>query len=94
MNQLWIKLVFCLWIAASVLAVLFVHLFRLMLLYLPFFELPVEVYHMPRIDIFLGWQDYALIFALALVWMLLITYYLLRKLKNKSLLEGLRQEFV
>lgn len=94
MNNLWIKLVFFLWMASSVLAAVFVQLFRLMLLYVPFFKLPVEVYHMPRIDIFLGWQDYALIFALALVWMLLITYYLLRKLKNKSLLEGLRQEFV
>lgn len=93
MNNLWIQLVFLLWVASCVLAAVFVQLFRFMLLHIPFFKLPVEVYHMPRIDLFLGWPDYALIFALALVWMLLITYYLLRKLKNKSLLEGLRQEF-
>ena len=64
-----------------------------MLLHLTFFKLPAEVYHMPRIDIFLSLFDYLMVFALALVWMLLITYYLLRKLRNKSLLEGLRQEF-
>ena len=64
-----------------------------MLLKLPFFDLPAEVYFMPRIDIYLSKFDYMMVFALALVWMLLITYYLLRKLRNKSLLEGLRQEF-
>ncbi len=93
MNNLWIKLVILIWVASSVLAVVFVQLFRFMLLKLPFFELPAEVYHMPRIDIYLSAYDYLMVFALALLWMLLITYYLLRKLRNKSLLEGLRQEF-
>ena len=93
MNNLWIKLVILIWVASSVLAAVFVQLFRMMLLKLPFFKLPAEVYHMPRIDIFLSIFDYLMVFALALVWMLLITYYLLRKLRNKSLLEGLRQEF-
>lgn len=93
MNNLWIQLVFFIWLASCALAAFFVQLFRLMLLKLPFFELPAEVYYMPRIDIYLAGFDYLMVFALALVWMLLITYYLLRKLKNKSLLEGLRQEF-
>ena len=93
MNNLWIKLVVLIWVAASILAIVFVQFFRFMLLKLPFFELPTEVYHMPRIDIFLSAYSYLMVFALALVWMLLITYYLLRKLRNKSLLEGLRQEF-
>lgn len=93
MNNLWMKLVLMIWMASSALAVVFVQVFRFMLLKLSFFELPAEVYHMPRIDIYLSWQDYTLVFVLALVWMLLITYYLLRKLRNKSLLEGLRQEF-
>lgn len=93
MNNLWIKLVMMMWVVASILSIAFVQLFRFMLLKLPFFALPAEVYHMPRIDIYLSLFDYVMVFALALVWMLLITYYLLRKLRNKSLLEGLRQEF-
>ena len=93
MNNLWIQLVFFIWLASCALAAIFVQLFRFMLLKLPFFELPAEVYAMPRIDIYLAGFDYLMVFALALVWMLLITYYLLRKLRNKSLLEGLRQEF-
>lgn len=93
MNNLWIKLVMMIWVVASIISIVFVQLFRFMLLKLPFFDLPAEVYYMPRIDIYLSLYDYVLVFALALVWMLLITYYLLRKLRNKSLLEGLRQEF-
>lgn len=94
MNNLWIKLVVSIWLASSLLAIVFVHLFRFLLLNISLFKLPAEVYHMPRIDIYLTWMDYIMVFSLALVWILLITYYLLRKLKNKSLLEGLRQEFV
>lgn len=93
MSNLWIKLVVMMWVVSSAISIVFVQLFRLMLLKLPFFSLPAEVYHMPRIDIYLSLYDYVMVFALALVWMLLITYYLLRKLRNKSLLEGLRQEF-
>ena len=94
MNNLWLKLVFFIWLASCLLAMVFVQLFRFLLLYVPLFKLPAEVYHMPRIDIYLAGSDYLLVFSLALIWILLITYYLLRKLKNKSLLEGLRQEFV
>lgn len=94
MNHLWIKLVLLIWVASSLLAMVFVQVFRFLLLKVSLFELPAEIYHMPRIDIYLSWGDYALVFALALIWILLITYYLLWKLKNKSLLEGLRQEFV
>jgi ABC-type lipoprotein release transport system permease subunit len=93
MNSLWLQLVFFIWLASSLLAMVFVQLFRFLLLNVSFFKLPAEVYHMPRIDIYLAWTDYLMIFSLALVWILLITYYLLRKLRNKSLLEGLRQEF-
>lgn len=94
MNHLWIKLVLLIWVASSLLAMVFVQFFRFLLLKVSLFELPAEIYHMPRIDIYLSWGDYALVFALALLWILLFTYYLLWKLKNKSLLEGLRQEFV
>lgn len=93
MNRLWIKFVVLLWLASSVLSIAFVQFFRFLLMHLSFFKLPAEIYHMPRIDLFLSWEDYVLVFFLALLWILLITYYLLRRLKNKNLLEGLRQEF-
>ncbi len=94
MSKLWTKLVIVLWLFSAILAIFFVQFFRYLLNHLSLFELPPEVYHMPRIDLYISWSDYLLVFALALVWIVLITYYLLRNLKNKSLLEGLRQEFV
>lgn len=94
MNNLWLKLVFGIWIASCLLAAVLVQLFKFLLLKVALFKLPAEVYHMPRIDLLISWQDYFMVYALALIWMMLITFYLLRKLKNKSLLEGLRQEFV
>lgn len=93
MGGMWVKLVVLIWAASCVLSVIFVQLFSFILLKVSLFELPAEVYFMPRIELFLTWKDYAFVFGLALVWVLLITYYLLRKLKSKSLLEGLRQEF-
>jgi ABC-type lipoprotein release transport system permease subunit len=94
MRNLWIELVICIWFFSALLSIVFVYIFKYILLNASFFKLPAEIYFMPRIDLYLTWQDYALVFLLALVWILLIIYFLLRKLKNKSLIEGLRQEFV
>lgn len=93
MSDLWLQLVFFIWILSCLLSVIFVQIFNLALSKLPLFELPSEIYYMPRITIYLTYKDYFFVFLLTLVWILVITYYLLRRLKQKSLLEGLRQEF-
>jgi len=93
MADLWMKLVLLIWVLSCLLSIVFVQIFKFLLLHLSLFELPSEIYYMPRIELYLTAKDYAFVFALALVWIMLITYYLLRRLKQKSLLEGLRQEF-
>lgn len=93
LSDLWMKLVLLMWGLSCVLSLVFVQIFKFALLKLSIFELPSEIYYMPRIELFLSWKDYLFVFALTLVWVLIITYYLLRRLKQKSLLEGLRQEF-
>jgi ABC-type lipoprotein release transport system permease subunit len=92
-GKMWMALVLVLWVCSCLMAALFVEIFRLMLKHLSFLQLPSEIYHMPRIDLVISIQDYGLVFFLALVWILAVTFYLIRNLKNKSLLEGLRQEF-
>lgn len=92
-GRLWLKLVLLIWGAACLLSLLFVFIFNWLLQNLSLFELPAEVYQMPRIKIEISSMEYLFVFALALVWILIITYYLLRKLRKASLLEGLRQEF-
>lgn len=93
MSDLWFKLVLMIWALSCLGSIILVEIFKIALLKLPFFELPGEIYFMPRIELYLSLKDYLLVFAGALVWILIITYYLLRRLKQKSLLEGLRQEF-
>jgi ABC-type lipoprotein release transport system permease subunit len=93
MSEMWMKLVVMIWLASCALSMVMVQFFSYLLTHVSLFELPAEVYFMPRIQLYLSWKHYAFVFVLALVWILLITYYLLRKLKRKSLLEGLRQEF-
>jgi ABC-type lipoprotein release transport system permease subunit len=93
MNNLWMKLVFFIWGLSCLLAIVFVQIFKFCLLKLSVFELPSDIYYMPRIELYLSWTDYLFVFGLTLVWIMLITFYLLRRLKQKSLLAGLRQEF-
>lgn len=93
MADLWLQLVLLMWVLSCLLSMVFVQIFKFLLLHLSLFELPSEIYYMPRIELYLTAGDYAFVFTLALVWIMIITYYLLRRLKQKSLLEGLRQEF-
>jgi ABC-type lipoprotein release transport system permease subunit len=93
MSDLWMKLVFLIWGLSCLLSLLFVQIFKFSLLKLSLFELPSEIYLMPRIELYLSWTDYLFVWSLTLVWILIITFYLLRRLKQKSLLAGLRQEF-
>jgi ABC-type lipoprotein release transport system permease subunit len=93
MSDLWLQLVLLIWALSCLLSLGFVQIFKFLLLHLELFELPSEIYYMPRIELYLTIKDYAFVFSLALVWIMIITFYLLRRLKQKSLLEGLRQEF-
>ena len=93
MSDLWMKLVFSIWTFSCLISILLVQIFKMSLLKLSIFELPSEIYSMPRIELFLSWTDYLFVFCLTLAWIMIITFYLLRRLKQKSLLAGLRQEF-
>jgi ABC-type lipoprotein release transport system permease subunit len=93
MSDLWMKLVLLIWVLSCLLSLAFVQVFKFALLKLSVFELPSEIYYMPRIELYLSWTDYLFVFSLTLIWILIITFYLLRRLKQKSLLAGLRQEF-
>jgi len=93
MSDLWMKLVFSIWIFSCLISILLVQIFKMSLLKLSIFELPSEIYSMPRIELFLSWTDYLFVFCLTLAWIMIITFYLLKRLKQKSLLAGLRQEF-
>jgi len=89
----WIIMSLFIWVGASSLSIIFVEIFDLALKYLLIFKLPGEIYHMGRLHIVLSFTDYAIVFLLALVWLLGISLFGLRKIKKRSVLYGLRKEF-
>lgn len=92
-SNIWMKFVLLMWIAACLLAMVMVAIFKILLLKLPFLQLPAEIYQLPRLEMIISIEEYLIVFALALVWILIITFFFMRKMKKTSLLEGLRQEF-
>lgn len=93
MAELWWQFVFYCWLISCTLSILFVQFFGLILGRLSFFNLPANIYSMARLQLYISPTDYAFVFLLAFFWIYIITYFLLRKIKKKTLLEGLRQEF-
>jgi hypothetical protein len=64
-----------------------------MLGHLSFFELPGDVYHLGRLEMIIGREDYLLVFLSALVWLLFLSWLGLRRVRQQSVLYGLRREF-
>jgi ABC-type lipoprotein release transport system permease subunit len=91
--RFWIFTVFGMWAASCVLSVILARFFNALLLYVPFFQLPGDIYVLSHLTLQLGPEDYLLVFGAALIWMMLVTTIALLRLRKKSLIYGLRQEF-
>jgi ABC-type lipoprotein release transport system permease subunit len=91
--RLWFFLISGLWVCACIISLGFVNLFDYGLAHLSLLELPRDVYHLGRISIKLKLTDYILVFSLSYVWLFLVSWLGLRKIKNKPILAGLRKEF-
>lgn len=93
MSKLWFRVVLGIWAISCLVSIVFVQVFKVLLKYISIFNLPAEIYFMPRLEMYLTLKQYLVVFIMAFVWILLITFFLLRRMRKKSLLEGLRQEF-
>ena len=90
--KVWLMVILAIWVGASSLSIFLVRIFDWMLQNLSIFSLPGDIYHLGRIKIVLGMGEYSLVFSLTLLWLLLISWIALVRLK-KSLLANLRREF-
>lgn len=91
--KIWFSAVFLLWLGGSFLSFFFVQLFKFLILKLSIINLPPEIYFLGAFDIQVSFFDYALVLLIALVWIMFFSWLVIRKMKKRSLLEGLRQEF-
>lgn len=89
----WYQLLFGIWLISSVLSIGLAHIFNYLLINLPLFKLPGDIYVLSRLSVDLTVIDFITVFGLALVWILLIGFLSLSRMKSKTLLHGLRQEF-
>lgn len=93
LRSVWYTAMVLFWAIASILSIFFVKFFNWLLNHLAFFQLPGDVYHLGRLELLLRTTDYALVFALALFWLLLLSWLGLRKVRKQEVLFGLRREF-
>lgn len=93
MSEAWYKFVVILWIASCVLSIGLVHIFGYGLENFSIFQLPGDVYRLGTIRLSLELSDYLTVFALALIWLLLLSWFSMRRLRKRSVLYGLRREF-
>ena len=91
--QGWTVLLTAIWALSCLLAIGFAHAFEWAMLNFSFLELPGEVYGLGRIQVRISLGSYLMAFALALLWLLAISWWGLRGLRQKTLLSHLRLQF-
>ncbi len=91
--RFWFTMLFLVWAISCVVSIGLTQVFNFLLLNLPVFKLPGDIYVLSRLTIDLTAIDYLIVFGSALLWILLIGCFAIFKMKKKSLLQGLRQEF-
>ena len=92
--KLWLLLVVLIWIFSCALSWFFVKIFGFLLANLAIFQLPGDVYHLGTLTLEISLMDYGIVFSLALLWLFLISTVGLIRIKRRSILHGLRREFV
>ena len=60
---------------------------------LPFLKIPGDIYVLSELKVILDPLDYLYVYGISLAWVLIIGFFVMRKLKSGSVLAGLRQEF-
>lgn len=91
--QFWVKMNLAIWVLSCFISIFMAKLFNLMLMYLPLFKVPGDIYVMSELSVSLELSDYVIVFSSAFAWMLLITTLTIFRIKKKAVIAGLRREF-
>jgi len=93
LSRFWIKLLMGIWLLSCVFAMVITYLFNVLLTDLKLFNLPGDIYVLNQLSLVLDMYDFIFVFFAAFIWILIIGSLTLYRLKKRSLLAGLRQEF-
>lgn len=89
----WFKSILILWAFSCVGAWLLSHVFNWSLQNLPIFQVPGEIYVLSELSIRLDTLDYVTVSAISLLWVIIAAAIGYFRLRNRPIIEGLRQEF-
>lgn len=93
LKRIWYSFILMFWLLACLISILMVWFFNYLLGQLSLFQLPGDVYHLGRLEMVIGGGDYMLVFLSALGWLLFLSWLGLRRVRQQSVLYGLRREF-
>src|SRR5690554_4959591 len=89
----WFATIVGIWAVSCVGAFFLSDLFNLSLKHLPIFQVPDEIYVLSNLEIKLSTASFMTVFFIAFVWVILASFIGYLRLKNRTIIQGLRQEF-
>ncbi len=92
--SIWARILGILWLVSCLLSIFLVEIVDYALKNWSVLKIPGEIYTLTGVSIRLSVLDYLMVFGIALIWLLLIFLFNLKKIQKNSLLYGLRKEFV
>lgn len=93
MLIVWLFVIFFLWLSSCFISFLFVDFFDFLLKHLSLFKLPSDVYHFGNLSLLLELSDYLFVFSVTMVWLVVVSLVLTRKIRRTEVIHGLREEF-
>jgi ABC-type lipoprotein release transport system permease subunit len=92
--QIWLLIILGIWGLSCFASIFLIKIFGFLLTNFSFMQLPGEIYHLAQLKITLSLYDYLMVFGLSLLWLLILFGLGYLRLKSRSILEGLRKEFI
>ncbi|WP_412471285.1 FtsX-like permease family protein [Halobacteriovorax sp. RT-2-4] len=92
-RTLWMVQNIGIWLIAFLGSLVCVEIFDYLLSTLDIFSLPTDVYHLNRIELFLSLRDIFIVGLISFIFIIFLTFVVLKRLDSKSMAQGLREEF-
>ena len=93
LMRFWLTSVIIIWAVSCVIAQILSLVFDWGLHHLPFLQIPGEIYVLSSLSIRLDFQAYATVYIASLLWVILATGFGYLRMRNRPIIQGLRQEF-
>lgn len=91
--RFWVGMVFLIWAASMMASFVLAKLFDYLLQNLTFLQIPGDVYVLSTLKLSLEISDFMVVYGISLLWILCLCFIGILRLRKKSILSGLRQEF-